>query len=234
METLPIYIPIIFVAITMVTVAFFYKAANDSKTSLLIIGVWLTLQFVITRTGFYTNTGTIPPRFALLLLPPLLFIAGLFATHRGRNFIDHLDAGMLSLLHIIRIPVEIGLYFLYIHKAIPKLMTFEGTNLDILSGLTAPFIFYFGFVSKRLGKNTLLVWNFGCLALLINIVVTALLSAPSNFQKLAFDQPNIAILYFPFVWLPCCIVPLVLFSHLASIRQLLRIKGEVNISMERI
>jgi len=107
-------------------------------------------------------------------------------------------------------------------------MTFEGRNFDILSGLTAPFIYYFGFVKKSLNKKIILVWNFICLALLINIVATAILSAPFTFQKLAFDQPNVAVLYFPFVWLPCCIVPLVFFSHVASIRQLY--KGEEKVS----
>jgi hypothetical protein len=67
----------------------------------------------------------------------------------------------------------------------------------------------------------LLLWNFICLGLLINIVVNAVLSAPSVFQQFAFGQPNTAILYFPFVWLPCCVVPLVLLAHLTSIRKLL-------------
>ncbi|HVF96549.1 MAG TPA: hypothetical protein VM871_04480, partial [Flavisolibacter sp.] len=38
----------------------------------------------------------------------------------------------------------------------------------------------------------------------------------------AFDQPNIAVLYFPFIWLPSFIVPVVLLSHLVCIRQLLK------------
>jgi len=135
-------------------------------------------------------------------------------------FIDNMDVKMLTLLHAIRIPVELILFGLFINKTIPEAMTFEGRNFDILSGLTAPFIYYFGFVKKTLDKKIILAWNFICLALLINIVATAILSAPFTFQKLAFDQPNIAILYFPFVWLPCCIVPIVFLSHLASIRQL--------------
>jgi len=43
-------------------------------------------------------------------------------------------------------------------------------------------------------------------------------------QLFAFDQPNIAILYFPFVWLPSFIVMTVLFSHLISIRRLVKNK----------
>ena len=61
-----------------------------------------------------------------------------------------------------------------------------------------------------------------CLGLLANIVVNALLSTPTPIQKFAFDQPNIAILNFPFSWLPTFIVPIVLFGHLASIRQLFK------------
>ena len=100
-------------------------------------------------------------------------------------------------------------------------MTFEGRNFDIFSGLSAPIVYYFGFVKRKLNRRIVLVWNFVCLALLLNIVITGVLSAPTAFQKFSFDQPNIAVLNFPFVLLPAFIVPMVLFSHLVSIRQLL-------------
>jgi hypothetical protein len=100
-------------------------------------------------------------------------------------------------------------------------MTFEGSNPDILSGISALLIYYFIFMKRKSSLMLLLVWNFIGLALLINIIIHAVLSAPSPLQQLAFEQPNVAVFYFPFIWLPSCIVPLVLFSHLASIRQLL-------------
>ena len=100
-------------------------------------------------------------------------------------------------------------------------MTFEGYNYDILSGITAPIIYYLAFVKKRIGKRGLLIWNIACLGLLLNILTIAVLSAQTPLQQLAFDQPNIGVTYFPFVWLPTVIVPIVLYAHLASIRQLL-------------
>ena len=221
MENLPIYINAMFILTTFLTVYIFYKAANNSKKILLILLAWLVLQAAIGLTGFYTITNTLPPRFTLLILPPLFFIAVLFITGKGRAFIDSLNIKSLTLLHIVRIPVEFTLFGLFIHKAIPQLMTFEGRNFDIISGITAPFIYYFGFIKNKIPQTVLLAWNFICLALLINIVMNAVLSAPFTFQQFAFDQPNIAIFYFPFVWLPCCVVPIVLFSHLATIRQLL-------------
>jgi hypothetical protein len=219
MESIPAYIAAVFVLTTLVTVFIFYKA-NNSKATLMILSVWLVLQAFIGLTGFYAVTGNMPPRFMLVVLPPLLSIILLFATKGGRQYIDTLNVKTLTILHIVRIPVELVLLWLFLHKAVPKLMTFEGRNFDITSGITAPLIYYYGFIKRRLSRKFIIAWNMVCLALLINIVVNALLSAPFPFQIFAFDQPNVAVLYFPYVWLPACIVPLVLFAHLAVIRQL--------------
>ncbi len=221
MENLPLYISLVFGLTTLLTVLIFYQAANRSKTTLIILLLWLVLQAIVSLSGFYTVTNSVPPRFALLAGPALLFIVILFLTKQGRQYLDKLNIKTLTILHVIRIPVECTLYWLFIYKTVPGLMTFEGRNFDILSGMTAPLVFYAAFMRKRFNRNLLLTWNFICLGLLLNIVINAILSAPFPFQQFAFDQPNIAVLYFPFVWLPCCVVPLVLLSHLASIRQLI-------------
>jgi len=137
-------------------------------------------------------------------------------------FIDGLPQSTLTFLHIVRIPVELVLYWLFLHQAVPELMTFSGRNFDILAGITAPFVAYYGLQKQLMGRKTLITWNLVALALLFNIVIHAVLSAPFAFQQLAFDQPNIAVLYFPFSWLPGFIVPVVLFAHLVSVRQLLK------------
>lgn len=221
METLPLYVGILFGVTTLLTIYLFYKASRNSKFAILLVALWLVIQSIVSLTGFYTHMDTTPPRFPFLILPPVLIIISLFVTTAGKRYIDTLDIKALTLLHTIRVPVEIVLYLLCVHKTIPEIMTFEGRNLDILSGVTAPAIYYFGFVTKRINKNILLLWNFICLGLLVNIVTTAILSAPLPFQQLAFEQPNIAVLYFPFTWLPCCVVPLVLLAHLVAIRKLL-------------
>jgi len=226
LENLPIYIAIVFGLTTLLTLVLFYKATNRSKTAFIVLLFWLSLQTIVALTDFYTITDTIPPRFLLLVMPPILLIVVLFATAKGRSFIDSLDIKALTILHIVRVPVEIVLFWLFIYKVVPELMTFEGRNFDIVSGITAPLIYYFGFVLKRLNKNIIILWNVLCLILLLNIVLNAVFSAPFPFQKFAFDQPNIAILYFPFIWLPTFIVPVVLFAHLVSIRQLTKSKLE--------
>jgi hypothetical protein len=222
MDNLPVYIGLTFTLTTILTIVFFYPAAKKSTTVIIILFAWIILQTILGLQKFYTVTGAIPPRLVFLAFPALIFIAVLFISNKGKQFIDGLDIKYLTLLHCVRIPVEIVLYWLFINKAIPQLMTFEGRNFDIVAGLTAPIIYYCGFVKNYLGKTALLTWNFLCLALLLNIVVNAILSAPTALQQFAFDQPNIAILYFPFNLLPAVVVPLVLLSHLAAIRQLLK------------
>ena len=221
MNNLPVYISAIFVMTTIITVVFFYRAAHYSRNFLIVMVAWMIIQTVLALRMFYTVTTTIPPRIILLGVPPLVIIICLFLTASGKRFLDNLDIKYLTLLHIIRVPVEFTLLWLSINKVIPQLMTFEGRNFDILSGITAPIIYYFVFVKKSWRIGLLLGWNFICLGLLLNIVVNAVLSVPTAFQQFAFDQPNIAILYFPFNLLPAVVVPLVMLSHLAAIRQLL-------------
>ena len=220
MESLPLYAHLVMVLSTLFTAYCLYRATRNSTKTLILIGIWLLFQAIMGLSGFYQVTDSVPPRFLFMVLPPVLFIIYLFVSPKGKQFIDSLDIKALTLLHTVGIPVEIVLFWLFIQKAVPQLMTFEGRNFDILSGVSAIFIYYFGFVKKNLSNNVILVWNFICLGLLINIVVNAALSVPSPVQQFAFDQPNIGILYFPFNWLPSFIVPAVLLSHLAAIRQL--------------
>ena len=221
MEHLPFYIPLTMGLSTFLCVYFLAKASSKYTTRILIIAtIWLVLQALIGLSGFYIDTQAMPPRFLLAIAPPLLLIISLFATKSGRRFIDSLNIKTLTLLHIVRIPVELVLFWLFLYKKVPEIMTFEGQNFDIISGITAPFVYYF-FLKGRIGTGIMLMWNFLCLMLLVNIVSTAILSAPFPFQQFGFEQPNVAVLYFPFIWLPCCIVPIVLFSHLVAIKKLM-------------
>jgi hypothetical protein len=232
-ENLPTYISITFALTTVATLILFYWTIKNSnaettrkKANGILLGlmVWLIIQAVLTLNNFYnSDTNSFPPKIMLFgVVPLILTIILLFATTKGQQFIDSLPLVNITYLNTVRIPVEIVLYWLFLHKAVPQLMTFEGRNFDILAGITAPFIAYFGIKKGMLNRKFILFWNFVSLGLLVNIVANAVLSIPSPIQKFAFDQPNIAVLNFPFSWLPTFIVPIVLFGHLVSIRQLTR------------
>lgn len=232
LENLPIYLNSVFVITTLIAVGMIMlliKTSSKPMGSKSVIGIilaiflFLGIQALISFWGIYKDhPDSVPPKIILFAVIPALFIIILiFNTRKGKLFIDNSSMQMLTYIHLIRVPVELVLYGLFIHGAVPQLMTFEGRNLDILAGATAPLIGFFGISKAKMGKASLLIWNFICLGLLFNIVINAVLSAPSPFQQFGFDQPNVAILNFPFSWLPAFIVPLVLFAHLAAVRKLI-------------
>jgi hypothetical protein len=227
-ENLPAYVSVTFTLTTFLTVGFFLYAVRQSvfetlpaKIVIALTAFWLLFQAVMAIGGFYAVTGVLPPRFVLFgVAPAVLLIIAYFIFFRG-SFIERLPLRTLTLLHVIRIPVELVLLWLFQNGLVPQVMTFEGRNFDILSGITAPVIFWLAFRGGKVNRPLLVVWNVLALGLLVNIVTTALLAFPSPAQRTAFDQPNIAIAYFPFNWLPAIVVPVVLFSHLASLWKLL-------------
>lgn len=229
-ENLPTYIVVVFVLTTLLTVGIFQYAIKrgsyHSKTTAFlsfVLPFWLILQATVAFFGFYQITDTTPPRiFAFGLFPTVLTIIGLFIF--SRDFIEKLPLPVLTFLSVIRIPVELVLFWLFQNGQVPPLMTFEGRNFDILSGITAPFVAWMAFRGGKTNKPLLIIWNILALLLLINIVSHAALSVPSPIQQLALEQPNRGVLYFPFIWLPTTVVPIVLFTHLASLWQLLKKK----------
>lgn len=220
MEQLPFYISLLFGITAALTVYLFYRATHSSKAFLLITIGWVALQVLLGLSGFFVISKDNPPKLPLLVGPPTLLIFISFVIKRGRLFIDGLRMAGLTLVHGVAILVEPVLFLLYLHKYVPQSMTFEGGNFDLFSGFTAPIVYYFGFVKKKLSRTVLIVWNFICLALVINASVHAVISLP-NFPGGSVGQPDIALGIFPFTLLPAVVVPLVLFAHLASIRNLL-------------
>jgi len=227
LTNLPDSLILIFLLTVILTFLLFINAVKNRATVAIILVVWLAVTGILSFKGVFQDTSAIPPRLMIGIAPAILFIILLLTTKNGRRFTDNIDLNKLTLVHIVRVPVEITLFMLSTHKLIPELMTFAGRNLDILSGITAPIMYFVCFKNSQLKNRTLLlIWNFICLGLLLNIVINAILAAPFPFQQFAFDQPNIAILYFPFTWLPCFIVMIVLYSHLAAIRRLIIYRKE--------
>lgn len=228
-ENLPGYISIIFTLTTFLTIGFLFYAIRQTvfdtipaKILIFLLNFWIFFQAIFALGGFYQNTQPVPPRlFLFAVLPALLLIIALFVFAR-KSFIEPLPLKILTLLHVIRIPVELVLHWLFENKAVPQIMTYEGWNFDILSGITAPIVFWLAFRGGKTNRTLLIVWNILALLLLINIVTIAIMSLPSPMQQLAFEQPNRAVLYFPFIWLPAIVVPIVLFSHLTSLWKLFK------------
>ncbi|SMD38045.1 hypothetical protein SAMN04488029_3606 [Reichenbachiella faecimaris] len=229
MSELPSYVSGVFLTTVAATFGFLYygiklaqknKTSNQAVVASTFLMVWLFIIALLALNDFFLAFDAMPPRLIFVLLPPIIGILVILFNSRSRSFLMRVPITTLTYLHIVRVPIEIVLWWLAGSQLLPYLLTFEGINYDILSGITAPFvaIFMVGLRSKsRIGA---ILWNFIALGLLINIVGHAILAAPTPFQVFAKDQPNVAVFYFPFIWLPGFVVPAVLFSHLVSLMKL--------------
>jgi hypothetical protein len=227
MEPLPSYVTVIFLLTVLATVGFLLYAlwTGHRKRPLIYVsaaalGIWMYFQMYLAEIGFY-STFDGKPRFLLAVAPALLLIILLFLFRKTKEFLAAISLPALTILSVVRIPVEFCIDQWYHAGLVPQLMTFEGRNFDIISGITAPIVFFLAFRGGKINKPLLIGWNIVCLLLLINIVANAIVSIPSPIQLQAFDRPNIAVLFYPFIWLPSVIVPAVLFTHLASLWRLL-------------
>ncbi|MCU0431105.1 MAG: hypothetical protein MUF42_14165 [Cytophagaceae bacterium] len=204
----------LFILTTVFCVAFLLAASTRRRQTAVLVSLIAAMQAALAISGFYFQTDSLPPRPTLLILPAALVIAVVFSQKKWRTYLLQFDESYLVLLHTLRIPVEICLYYLFLEKKIPALMTFEGRNWDILSGLSAPLVWYLGVKRQVLSSRLKQVWNIVAMLLLANIVINAILSLPGPLQLQAWEQPNVAVLEFPYCWLPSLVVPMVLFSHL--------------------
>jgi hypothetical protein len=214
-------VSLVFIVSTGLALALFVRAAPRRPIVAGILIAWALLQLAIAWTGFYTVTHTLPPRFVLAIGPPLLTILLFTALPSGRAWLASFDLRAVTLLHVVRLPVEWGLHQLYVEGYVPQVMTWEGRNVDVFSGATATLVAWLAFRAGDVRRPLLLAWNLLCLALLGIIMFHGILSVPTPLQQFGFEQPNVALMYPPFVWLPAVIVPLVLAAHVAALVRLM-------------
>lgn len=144
------------------------------------------------------------------------------------HFSSSFKLKQLMYLLAVCIPVELALFWLFTAKYVPEIITFDGRNFDIIAGITAPLIALIAFRKNKTKKKLVWIWHIMSIILLRNIVIHALLSTPTAFQQIAFEQPNVAIYKFPFLLLPAIIVPVVLISNIAGFVILNRQRSETS------
>lgn len=205
-----------FILIALIAPALYIVATGKPSAGLIAYLLWVLVVCTLCYNGFFNITDTLPPRMLLVIAPAIVFVIYNYKTIHTQQ----LDYPLLISLHILRIPVEITLYRLCLLGKLPLIMTFKGYNFDILMGVSAiAILLWWLLVKGRINAAIFKLWNIAGILFLAIIVSMAILSAPSPIQLLAFDQPNVALLQFPFVLLPALVVPLVLLSHLLCLKK---------------
>ncbi|MCH6233363.1 hypothetical protein [Cognataquiflexum rubidum] len=208
---------LLFVVLTLLFLLFFYLGTGRNKRVLAFSAFWLSSISILALSDFFQDTISIPPRFLLVFLGNIILVVSFYKVLKA-TVIDYRYA---MLIHTLRIPVEVFLFFLFLQKKVPEIMTFAGWNYDIFIGISALILLLaFLFFKYSASKKVLLIWNYVGLSFLINIAVIAVLAAPLPIQQFSFDQPNIAVSEFPYIFLPSFIVPIVFLMHILMVMQL--------------
>lgn len=201
-----------FLLISLLSLLLFYLGTNRNKRLILLFIIW---QILIGYLALHQVFKEKPVLFPLAILGTVLLMVLSFKIANIRATASTYLLG----IHILRIPVELVLYQLFLQEKIPSLMTFKGWNFDILIGISALAILMYKCISRqKINKHLFIIWNIAGLLSLLTIVSLAILSSPLPIQQLAFEQPNIAVLEFPYSFLPTCVVPIVLLSHILLIK----------------
>ena len=155
----------------------------------------------------------------LFLLVPMLAFLVWAARQPWTARLGDLPLALLVGFQSFRILVE-----LLLHQAVKEgianpTMTWSGTNLDIVSGVTAlllvPFV-------GRIDRRVLQGWNLLMAGVLAVTVITGLLAAPTPLRQIMGDPPNVFVVGFPGVWLPTILVTSAWLGHIVLFRRLRR------------
>ena len=103
------------------------------------LSVWLIYAGLLGYFGVVKNTAIRPPGIAFIVVPVFVFIV-LFIVRSSADARVALAFPLWIILgtQCFRIGVELFLHQLWIDGLVPKMLTFEGANVDIYVGVSAP------------------------------------------------------------------------------------------------
>jgi hypothetical protein len=139
----------------------------------------------------------------------------------GGRLAAGLPASVFIGLESFRIVVELFLHQLWLDGLVPKMMTFEGANFDIVIGASAPIVAWL-LATRRIAHRVALVWSVIGILMLLNVIVRSVLTTPGPTHLITSDLANRAITLFPYTFIPAFLAPLAMLLHVLSIRSLLR------------
>jgi hypothetical protein len=179
---------------------------------------WMGATATLSASGVL-RIWTLPPPLLGFLGASAALTALVAFSPLGRALATQVPLAWLVGFQAFRVPVEWVLHSLYEAGIVPVQMTYAGLNWDVLSGLSALPVAWL-VLRGHGGARLVLVWNIAALALLVNIVNVALLSAPTPLRVFTNEPANVFVTYVPYVWLPAVLVQAALLGHLLVFRAL--------------
>jgi D-alanyl-D-alanine-carboxypeptidase/D-alanyl-D-alanine-endopeptidase len=221
---LAIVLAVLFV--TGIVVAWWRTGAGIART--IVVGVfaaaamavWMTITRSLAARGLLSFPPA-PPTMIVLLVVILLLSVGLGVTRVGTRLATGLPLAVLVGFQGFRLPLELMMHRAYAVGIMPVQMSYSGLNFDIITGILAILVAGL-YASGRVGLRAVRVWNWLGVVLLLNVLVIALLSAPTPWRVFRNDPPNVWVTQAPYVYLPAVMVALAILGHTVIFRSLRR------------
>ena len=178
---------------------------------------WLTVTGMLAARGalHFSAPPTMLPLFPIVILSAI----GLAFSPVGRRLALSLPVAALVGFQSFRILVELLLHRAYVEGSMPVQMSYSGRNFDVVTGITAALVAIW-FARGHRSTTVLFAWNTLGVALLTNVLVVALLSAPTPLRVFTNEPANVWISRAPWIWLPAVFVWAAVAGHALVYRRL--------------
>jgi hypothetical protein len=183
------------------------------------VTAWLALTGAASASGVL-EASLLPPPIMVFFFASQLAAAGVAFSRLGTRLLA-LPAAALVGFQVFRLPLELVLHHWADTGVLPRQMTYEGENLDIVTGLLALPVAWIA-ARRPPARGVVLAFNALGLALLVNVARIAAFSSPVPFRTYLNDPPVLLAFSFPHGWIVPICVGGALFGHLLVFRQLAR------------
>jgi hypothetical protein len=190
---------------------------NYKTPALAGLAAWISYGGLLGYAGVIANTSALPPGMIYLVVPIIMMVVFMASSRIGETVALSFPLWLLMGFESFRLVVEIFLHQLWLNGQLPKMLTYQGSNFDILIGISAPIVAWL-LVSRRISPQMALAWNAIGIVMLANVAVRAALTTSGPLHLISTEVPNVAIGTFPFTYIPGLMVPLAIVLHVMSIR----------------
>ncbi len=182
----------------------------------------LAVPAVLAKLGWLTNQDVRPSPFIMIPVTIIVASFGIAFSRFGKRLSIEVSVFLLVAIQMFRFPLELVMHQAFERGIMPKMLSFEGLNFDILTGIGALLIVSIWKLRGAVSEKIIWVWNVYGLGCLFMIFYIAIRSSP--ILRGWGDEPenvNTWVLFFPYIWLPTFLVVAAFSGHLILTRKLL-------------
>ncbi len=191
----------------------------------IIIILWGSYLAILDQSEVLKNFE-VPPRVPLMIVFPVIIAIILLVNSKFMTgAVQNTPLYVPVVLQSFRIFVELLIYATYLKGIFPQRATFEGLNFDILVGISATFM-SIGILKGYLKNRAVLIWNIVAICIL-SVTVYSFIST-YYFTDFADSGLGSKFVEIPYLLLASVLLPIAIFLHAFSIKQILEKRRLVN------